>query len=333
MAVLYVTETGAQVRREGERLAVWKGKKKLHTLPAYDLHQMVLFGNIGITPAAMHTALMQGIDLVLLSTTGSYRGRLVGPQGRNVILRQMQYRRYEDEDFRLGAARGFVSGKIRNMRTLIMRLARRRNRDIAHTAQRLRALLKQIDRIDNADALRGIEGAATATYFGALSQFLPTAFPFVKRTRRPPKDAVNAMLSFGYTLLSSGLESAVLRVGLDPYIGYLHLVDYGRPSLALDMMEEFRPIIVDAMVLDLLNHGQIKKEDFEQRDGGVFLCGDGRQQLIRAYQDRVATKVQYLQPSGQVQKVPYRQCFELQARRLIRMLRGEDTAYQPFLIR
>ena len=173
MSVLYVTETGAQVRREGERLAVWKGKKKLHTSSAYDLHQMVLFGNIGITPAAMHTALMQGIDLVLLSTTGSYRGRLVGPQGRNIILRQMQYRRYEDEDFRLGAARGFVSGKIRNMRTLIMRLARRRNRDIAHTAQRLRALLKQIDRIDNADALRGIEGAATATYFGALGQFFP----------------------------------------------------------------------------------------------------------------------------------------------------------------
>ncbi len=333
MAVLYVTETGAQVRREGERLTVWKGKKKLHTSPAYDLHQMVLFGNIGITPAAMHTALMQGIDLVLLSTTGSYRGRLVGPQGRNVILRQMQYRRYEDEDFRLGAARGFVSGKIRNMRTLIMRLARRRNRDIAHTAQRLRALLKQIDRIDNADALRGIEGAATATYFGALGQFFPTAFPFTKRTRRPPKDPVNAMLSFGYTLLSSDIESAVLRVGLDPYIGYLHLVDYGRPSLALDIMEEFRPVIVDAMVLDLMNHVQIKKEDFEQRDGGVFLCGDGRTQLIRAYQDRVAVEVQYLQPSGQVQKISYRQCFEFQARRLIRLLRGEDTAYLPFLIR
>ncbi len=214
-----------------------------------------------------------------------------------------------------------------------MRLARRRNRDIAHTAQRLRALLKQVDRIDNADALRGIEGAATATYFGALGQFLPTAFPFTKRTRRPPKDAVNAMLSFGYTLLSSDLESAVLRVGLDPYIGYLHLVDYGRPSLALDIMEEFRPVIVDAMVLDLLNHGQIKKEDFEQRDRGVLLYGDGRMQLIRAYQDRVAIKVQYVQPSGQVQKVPYRQCFELQARRLIRMLRGEDPAYLPFLIR
>ena len=333
MAVLYVTETGAQVRREGERLTVWKGKQKRHTSSAHDLHQVVLFGNIGITPAAMHTALMQGIDLVLLSTTGSYRGRLVGPQSRNIILRQMQYRRYEDEDFRLQAARGFVSGKIRNMRTLIMRLARRRNRDIAHTAQRLRAGLRQVDRVENADALRGIEGAATATYFRALGQFLPATFPFVKRTRRPPKDAVNAMLSFGYTLLSSDIESAILRVGMDPYIGHLHLVDYGRPSLALDLMEEFRPVIVDAMVLDLLNHGQIKKEDFEQRDGGVFLCGDGRRQLIRAYQDRVATEVQYVHPSGQVQKVPYRQCFELQARRLIRLLRGEDAAYLPFLIR
>ena len=333
MSVLYVTEPGAQVRREGQRLAVWKGKKKLRALPAFDLHQVVLFGNIGITPAAMHTALMQGIDLVLLSATGSYRGRLVGPQGRNVILRQIQYRRYEDADFRLGAARGFVSGKIRNMRTLVMRLARRRNRDVAHTAHQLRSFLRQVDRVDDAPALRGIEGAATATYFGALGQFLPTAFPFVKRTRRPPKDPVNAMLSFGYALLSSDLESAILRVALDPYIGYLHLVDYGRPSLALDMMEEFRPVIVDAMVLDLLNHGQMKKADFEQRDGGVFMCGDGRQRLIRAYQDRVAVEVQYLGHDGRVQKIPYRQCFELQARRLIRMLRGEDTAYLPFLIR
>ena len=333
MAVLYVTEPGAQVRREGERLAVWKGRKKLRALPAFDLHQVVLFGNIGITPAAMHTALMQGIDLVLLSATGSYRGRLVGPQGRNVILRQIQYRRYEDEDFRLRTARGFVSGKIRNMRTLVMRLARRRNRNAAQTAHRLRSLLKQVDRIRDAQALRGIEGAATATYFGALGQFFPTAFPFVKRTRRPPKDPVNAMLSFGYALLSSDMESAVLRVGLDPYIGYLHLVDYGRPSLALDLMEEFRPVIVDAMVLDLLNHGQMKTEDFEQRDGGVFLCGDGRHRLIRAYQDRVAVKIQYLRPDGQVQKIPYRQCFELQARRLIRILRDEDPAYLPFLIR
>ena len=333
MAVLYVTEPGAQVRREGQRLAVWKGKKKLQALPVFDLDQVVLFGNIGITPAAMNAALMQGIDLVLLSATGSYRGRLIGPEGRNVILRQIQYRRYEDEGFRLGAARGFVSGKIRNMRTLVMRLARRRNQDVAQTAHRLRSLLRQVDRIEDAHALRGVEGAATATYFDALGRFLPDAFPFVKRTRRPPKDPVNAMLSFGYTLLSSDLESAVLRVGLDPYIGYLHLVDYGRPSLALDVMEEFRPVIVDAMVLDLLNHGQMKTEDFEQRDGGVFVCDDGRRRLIRAYQERVAVVVQYLGHDGQVQKIPYRQCFELQARRLIRMLRGEEAAYLPFLIR
>ena len=186
MSVLYVTETGAQVRREGERLTVWKGKKKLHTSPAYDLHQMVLFGNIGITPAAMHTALMQGIDLVLLSTTGTYRGRLVGPQGRNVILRQMQYRRYEDEDFRLGALRGdVVSGKIRNMRTLIMRLARRRNRDIAHTARRLRALLKQVDRADNADALARNRRCRNRDLFRCARSIFPHCISLCQ-THAPP---------------------------------------------------------------------------------------------------------------------------------------------------
>ena len=333
MAVLYVTEMGAQVRREGERLVVWKGKKKLQTLSAFDLEQVVLFGNVSVTPSAMNVALKQGIDLVLLSTTGSYRGRLVGPQGRNVILRQMQYRCYEDDAFRLQVAKGFVVGKIRNMRTLMMRLARRRNCDVAQTANLLRSLLRQVAQVDSADALRGMEGAATAAYFGVLGQFLPTHFPFIKRTRRPPKDPVNAMLSFAYTLLASDMESTLLRVGLDPYVGCLHVVDYGRPSVALDVMEEFRPVIVDALVLDLFNHGQMKPEDFENRDEGVFLCGEGRTRLIRAYQDRVGTLVQVIGIDGRAQRVPYRRCFEVQVRRLVRVLRGEDRAYLPFLIR
>lgn len=333
MSVLYVTELGAQVRKDGQHLTVWKGKSRLASLSAFDVEQVVLFGNIGITPSAMSLALTQGIDMVLLSSTGTYRGRLVGPQGRNVILRQIQYRRYEDAAFRQHLSRGFVSGKIRNMRSLLMRLARRRNRDVSATAHHMRSLLRQVDRTLEPDALRGVEGAATAAYFGALGAFFPEMFPFAKRTRRPPKDAANAMLSFGYALLSSDIESALLRVGLDPYIGFLHLVDYGRPSLALDLMEEFRPVIVDALTLDLLNHGRMNQEDFEPHESGVFLAGDGRKRFIQAYQERVSVDVQYPTSDGRVQKVSYRRCFELQARQLVRLLRGEETAYLPFLIR
>lgn len=333
MAVLYVTEMGALVRREGERLVVWKGKKKLQTMSTFDIEQVVLFGNVSVTPAAMNAALKQGIDLVLLSSTGRYRGRLIGPVGRNVVLRQIQYRRYDDEAFRLQTARGFVAGKIRNMRTFMMRLARRRRRDVSVIAQKMRSALRQVERVDTIDVLRGIEGSATASYFSALGQFLPEHFPFPKRTRRPPKDPVNAMLSFAYTLLASDMESVIFRVGLDPYVGCLHVVDYGRPSLALDVMEEFRPVIVDTLVLDLFNHGQMKSEDFESRDGGVFLCGEGRTRLIRAYQERVGAHIQVLGLDGRVQRVSYRRCFELQVRKLVRVLRGEDAAYTPYLIR
>ena len=333
MSVLYVTEPGAQVRKDGQRLSVWKGNTRLAALFAHDLEQIVLFGSIGLTPSAMALALSQGIDLVLLSATGTYRGRLIGPQGRNIILRQLQYRRYEDMAFRLMLAQGFVSGKIRNMRTLLMRLARRRNRDISAAALRLRALLKHVDRAADADVLRGVEGAATAAYFGGLGAFFPEPFPFAGRNRRPPKDPANALLSFGYALLASDVESAILRVGLDPCIGYLHLIDYGRPSLALDIMEEFRPVIVDALVLDLLNHGRMSAEDFDRRDDGVFLAGDGRKRFIVAYQERVCVEVQYPGIDGRVQRITYRCCFELQARRIARLLRGEDKTYLPFLIR
>ena len=333
MDTLYVTEPGACVRREGQRFSVWKGKQRLASVAAFDVAQVVLFGNVSVTPAALFEALRKGVDLVLLSRTGTYRGRLVGPDRQNVILRQMQFRRYEDDAFRLDAARAFVRGKVRNMRTLLMRWGRRRRVDMASAAHRLRFLGERASRVDSPESLRGIEGAATALYFQGYREFMPAAFRFKTRNRRPPKDPANAMLSFGYALLAGDIESAVYRVGLDPYMGYLHLVDYGRPSLALDLMEEFRPVIVDALVLDLLAHGRMHPGDFESRDGGVFLAGEGRKRYIAAYQERVLTEIQYPTGKDGVQKVTYRRCFELQVRALARVIRGDDAAYLPFLVR
>ena len=331
--ILYVTEPGAGVYCRGERLQVKRRKEVLAEVHLYELEQVILMGQIALSAPAMNTLLERGVDTVLLSTHGRYRGRLVGPARLNVVLRQKQFKRYEDEPFRLGVARAVVEGKLRNMRTLLMRLARRRSVDVKAVAHLLRRSIQQVGKVDNAESLRGIEGAGTAAYFGALGAFLPEELHFKGRNRRPPKDPANALLSFGYALLANSVEGAIYVAGLDPYLGFLHVVDYGRPSLALDLMEEFRPVLVDALVLDLANHGRVRSEDFEARDGGVFLQGEGRKRLIEGYQRRLEERVAYPVSAERVERISYRRCLEYQVRRLARVVLGEEAEYKAFLVR
>ena len=201
------------------------------------------------------------------------------------------------------------------------------------TTDNLRRSIQQVGSATNAESLRGIEGAGTAAYFGVLGNFLPEELHFKGRNRRPPKDPANALLSFGYALLANSVEGAVYLAGLDPYLGFLHVVDYGRPSLALDLMEEFRPVLVDALVLDLANHGRVRSEDFEERDGGVFLQGEGRKRLIEGYQRRLEERVAYPVSAERVERISYRRCLEYQVRRLARVVLGEEAAYKAFLVR
>ena len=299
----------------------------------YELEQVVLMGQIALSAPAMFTLLQRGVDTVLLTAQGRYRGRLVGPARLNVLLRQKQFKRYEEKPFRLGVARAVVEGKLRNMRTLIMRLARRRGVDVSAVAHLLRRSIRQVGQVPDAESLRGVEGAGTAAYFGALGNFFPRELRFEGRNRRPPKDPANALLSFGYALLANSVEGAVYLAGLDPYLGYLHVVDYGRPSLALDLMEEFRPVLVDALVLDLANHGRVRKEDFEKRDGGVFLQEEGRRRLIDGYQRRMEERVAYPVSTERVERISYRRCVEYQVRRLARVVLGEQAEYRAFLVR
>ncbi len=331
--ILYVTDQGAGVYRRGERLQVRRRKQVLAEVHVHDLEQVVLMGQIALSAPAMSTLLEEGVDTVFLSINGRYRGRLVGPARRNIVLRQQQFKRYEDEPFRLCVAQAVVEGKLRNMRTLLMRLARRRSVDVGAVAHRLRRAIQQVGQAANAESLRGIEGAGTAAYFGALGAFFPEDFAFKGRNRRPPRDPVNALLSFGYALLGNSVEGAIYMVGLDPYLGFLHVVDYGRPSLALDLMEEFRPVLVDALVLDLVNHNRVQRADFEARDGGVFLQGEGRKRLIEAYQRRLEDRVSYPVGGDRVERISYRRCLEYQVRRLARVVLGEETHYRAFLVR
>jgi CRISPR-associated protein Cas1 len=331
--ILYVTHQGAGLHLRGENLLVRQAREVLARVHLFELEQVVLLGNVSLSTPVMAAFLKRGVDAVLLSSTGQYRGRLVGPNRGNVVLRQAQFRRYGEEDFRLRLGRTLVEGKLRNMRALLMRLARRRGQDASQVAHRLRGLVQQVESAESAASLRGIEGAGTAAYFGALRAFLPQELGFTTRNRRPPRDPANALLSFGYALLANSVESAVYQVGLDPYLGFLHLVDYGRPSLALDLMEEFRPVLVDMMVLDMANHGMVKGEHFEKRDGGVFLNAPGRERVIAHFQRRLEERVSYVVGQGRVEHLAYRRCLEYQARRLARVIMGEEEGYASFLVR
>jgi CRISPR-associated protein Cas1 len=330
---LYLTTPGVSLHRRGDLLLVRRGPAVLSRVRVNDLQQVVAFGNVSLSADVIRLFLTQGIDTVFLSRGGDYRGRLVGKPHRNVLLRQMQFRRFEDDAFRLATARAFVTGKLRNMRTLAMRLARRRGLDVSPAAHRLRHLVQQVAEADRADVIRGLEGSGTAAYFGVFGAFLSPEFGFAGRNRRPPRDPANAMLSFGYALLASAVEGTLHLVGLDPYLGYLHLVDYGRPSLALDVMEEFRPVLVDALVLDLGNHRTITPDDFTSRAGGVYLGDTGRRCLIDHFERRMASTVMYPVSNERVERVTYRACLENQARRLARVILGEEPVYQSFLIR
>jgi len=333
MSVIYVTEQGARVQREGGRLVIRKGRQTLGSFAIFEVEQVALFGNVAVTPPALSMLLKNGVDTVLLSASGEYRGRLVGVETKNIVLRRVQFQKHDDSAFRVGFARAVVAGKIANMRTLLARAARRRTLDLSGMLHRLRLLKEEVFQTTAVDALRGIEGAATAAYFAGYRTFFPDPFRFERRTRRPPKDPINAMLSFGYALLASSVESAICRVGLDPYLGFFHVVDYGRPSLVLDLMEEFRPVIVDSVVLDMIGHRMIDPDAFERRDGGVYLAGEGRQRLIQRYHERIATTISYATGENRVEHVDYRRCFELQARRLVRAIKGEIPAYVPFAIK
>jgi CRISPR-associated protein Cas1 len=333
-ATLYVTEQGATVGKDGHRIVVRRGKETLQAFPVAQVEQIALFGHVSVTPAALSYCLARNIDTVLLSAAGRYRGRLVGPEGKNILLRRLQFRKYEDEAFRLRFVRTLVSAKIHNMRALLQRTSRRRLLDLSGTVHRLKVLKDQTRSIDAIDRLRGIEGAATAAYFEAFGGLLAPEWPFGGRSRRPPKDAVNALLSFGYTLLAVSVEAAVYTTGLDPYLGMFHVVDYGRPSLALDLMEEFRPLLVDSLVLNVVNHGHLKpEEDFEKRGQGVFLRPESRARYIGAYQERLDTEILCPLGDGAVQRLTYRRCLEVQCRKFIHWMKGECDAYLPVLTR
>lgn len=340
-------EQNTTVSKEAGRLIIKKEGAVSQTIHLFKLEQVVLFGNIFLTTSAIRYLLQEGIDTAFMTKRGKYLGRLQSALGKNIVLRQEQFRKMEDHNFSLKTAKAIVRGKLTNLRAVLMRLNRtRENIELDNHILSIRNLISKIDEVDNMDSLRGYEGRATALYFEGFSKgFLAEEFEFKGRVRRPPTDPVNALLSLGYTLLLNQVIAGVNLVGLDPYFGTLHSVDYGRPSLALDLMEEWRPIIIDTLVLSVLNLRALTPSDFDEgpmeeldSEGTeevtkripIILTEAGFRKFITQYERKMGEKVQYHLTKEQL---TYRDCIREQVRHFARYLRGEEKEYQPMPLR
>ncbi len=331
---VYISRDGAIVRREGERLRVFARREHVTDLPVHDVAQLVVIGNVTLTPAALDLLVRRGIDAVLLSHHGRYRARFVSGISGNVRLRLAQYGALTDATRTLSLARCLVAGKIANQRALLQRHARRHGstHGLRVAVKSMKAARIRADLVDTLDAVRGCEGSASAAYFRAFPELVrATGFRFDGRNRRPPLDPVNALLSLGYTLLSNVVEAAVRVVGLDPYLGALHAPEAGRPSLVCDLVEELRAPVVDALVVAALNQQAFKPDDFDQPlpDEPVVLPPETLRWFVTLFERRMSRTTLY-QPLGKC--LSWRHVAEQQARAFARhLLGGED--YVPYRMR
>lgn len=261
--IVYIKTQGAKIIKEGRHLLVKKGNDTYHTIFTYKLDQLLIFGNIEITHNALCVLMKNNIDTVYLTRYGRYLGRLAPLESKNIFLRKRQYHMLDDQKFGLKLAKSIVAGKLANMVTLMMRIKRSRKcKEAGYKAKQIRKLLNGVHSADNIDSVRGYEGRGSAIYFSGFCHGFTEQTDFTKRVRRPPTDPVNSVLSLLYTFLMNRVYSAVRIAGLDPYPGFLHTIDYGRYSLVLDLMEEFRPTIVDTLVFSLFNLKILQKSDF-----------------------------------------------------------------------
>ncbi|MDD5703106.1 MAG: CRISPR-associated endonuclease Cas1 [Dehalococcoidales bacterium] len=334
MPVLYLIEQGAKLHKEGELFTVTKDDKVVKKIHAIEVEQIILFGNITMTTPVINYVLENGIDCTFCNSYGKFHGRLVSDTSRFGMLRLKQMGMMLNPEYRLKIARSIVQGKLHNQRTLMLRYRRKEDLpEINQTLQVFEDVLRQVPGCNSCESLRGLEGSAGAAYYRAFKNILNQDLGFVTRVRRPPTDPINSLLSFGYTLLTYALHSAISVVGLDPYLGIFHATEQSRPNLALDMVEEFRPIIVDSMVLWLINSKVMTLADFHlpQKSGElVVITDEGIKKLIHYYEMKVQSKIFHPALNGQTS---YRHCFELQVRQLAKTMLTKGYDYTPFLVR
>ncbi len=339
---LYVTTDNAWLRKDGENVVVKIEGDERGRAPLHLLGGIVCLGAVGVTPALMGRCAELGVRISFLGRNGRFLARVEGPVSGNVLLRRSQYRATDDPDATAALARNMVVGKILNQRTVLRRALREHRARLSEdsrtrietTVGRLRDVTRRAARPATVDALRGLEGEAARHYYSAFDDLIrrnPGTFTFTRRSRRPPLDPMNALLSFLYVLLVHDCRSALETTGLDPAVGFLHRERPGRPSLALDLMEELRPVLADRVALTLVNRRQLTKRDFKTAlSGAVLLADDARKTVLTAYQERKRSELRhpFLQEKTTLGLVPF-----IQGTLLARCLRGDLDGYPPFLWR
>ncbi len=334
MSCLYITTQGGFLHKKRNRLIVTKGKEVILDVPVFKVDQIVLFGKIQLSPHVRDFLIDQGIDLCFLSRFGYFRARLNTGLRGTIPLRQKQIELLKDSHFSLSMAKGFVRGKLLNCYTISQ--AWKRKGLLSSSTDKISALKKIIltaEKTDTVDSLRGYEGSGGRIYFEILSDVIKnscTGFQFTDRNRHPPKDPVNAMLSLAYTMLYKHIYSVINIVGLDPYCGFFHSNLSGETSLAFDLMEEFRPVIADILVVKVINMKIIKPDDFTVNKEQVLLSEEGLKKFIREYEKRIQSTVTHPVYKKQF---TYFKCFELQSRLLGKAIMEGPEAYVPFLIK
>jgi CRISP-associated protein Cas1 len=364
MPTLYLTEDYALVRRDGEDSllvqipekrekngAVLSPARKEH-VPLVKIDEVVVLGEVTLTASAIHLLLERDVEITFLSHFGQFKGRLSPPFSKNAVLRLAQYRAHSDMNRRCELARRFVIGKLSNQRQRLLRF--NRTHGDAEVSQAIKQLTDLIGSLATLpvhqppgtkplasgdhrvagtalETILGMEGAGSAAYFRCFGKLLSNSeqWPFPGRVKRPPTDPVNSLLSFGYSLLTNKVASAVQLVGFDHFVGYLHSSFYGRPALALDLMEEFRPVIVDSVVLTLLNNRMLTLNDFVIELGAYRLKDEQRKVFFTKFEERLNEEVSH--PIFGY-NATYRRCIELQGRLLAKCVTGEIEEYPPFLV-
>lgn len=335
---LYVHTPGARLRKSGERLVVETEEDSME-VPMIDVSQVVLLGPVSITTPALHALMSNEIPVSWFSSGGWFLGHTFGTGNGNVAVREAQYHGAFDEHKCLALSRNFVAAKVQNSRTMLRRNWRA-ERDMEtkdQALEKLKRIVKKVPKTDNIQELLGVEGEAAAVYFASFENMLAIhprknlpGFSFSTRNRRPPTDPVNAMLSLAYALLTRTFTSIISAVGLDPYMGFYHRPRHGRPALALDMMEPFRPIIADSCVIQTINNGEIKPKDFIFNGPACSLKANGRKALISAFERRMEQETTHPLFGYQVSM---RRLINVQARLMARHLQGEIPVYPNYLPR
>ncbi|MBS5520914.1 MAG: type I-C CRISPR-associated endonuclease Cas1 [Clostridiales bacterium] len=334
---LYVTSSDSYLALDGENIVVFDKEQEIGRLPLHNLEGIVSFGYRGTSPALMGACAQRNISLCYLTPQGKFLARVTGPVKGNVVLRTQQYESSCDEIQSLKIVKNCISGKVYNGRWVLERALRDHSMQIdtekvKNASVLLKNSLKYIQACQSADELRGYEGEAAKIYFSVFNELIlqqKRDFSFSGRNKRPPMDNVNALLSFVYTLLTNTMASALETVGLDPYVGYLHTLRPGRVSLALDLIEELRPVLADRFVLSLINRKIVNNKGFKkQENGAVLMDDDTRRSILNEWQNKKKENLShpYLQEKVEWGMVPY-----VQAMLLARYLRGDLDGYPPFL--